>query len=271
MAAEAVNTGQVISPYLAIVCDERQDVSASDLRLMAALSRDTTSGKTRPNSLFLVGDRYQSLYRSPVSLTSCGIEVRGRACTLRRNYRTTEGIRRAAIKVVEGISFDDVEMQGDGEDETLQHYTSVRQGAPPQRQHFETPEAEADWIALQTQQEDGWPLLVLTRTNAWQQALDGRLRALGVNTKCLGAHESLSSEDRVVLCSMHRAKGLEAPRVIIAGMHLVPRPWRGKGDLGDKRIWERQERCLLYVAMTRARDWCALTGVRRARADEQGA
>lgn len=260
-ATGLVTSGQVTSPYLAVVCDEHQDVSASDLRLMAALTRDTTTGQTRPNSLFLVGDRYQSLYRSPVVLSRCGIAIRGRSCILRRNYRTTEGIRRAAIDVVRGVRFDEEEEGSENSSAVLDNYTSLRGGPPPTRQRFDSPEEEADWIAEQSRSDAGWPLLVLTRTNRWRDALYDRLRARGVAPKRLDAHESLTSEDRVVLCSLHRSKGLEAPRVIIAGMQFIPRPWHGRGDPGDKLIWERQERCLLYVGMTRARDWCALTRV----------
>lgn len=262
-ATELVLTGKVAPPYLAIVCDESQDVSASDLRLLAALTRDRDTGQTRPNSLYLVGDNYQSLYRAPIVLSRCGIEVRGQASILRRNYRTTEGIRRAAIEVVQGIDFDESEDEGDLD--VLSGYVSVRGGPKPEDHTFPTPEEEADWIAAQAQEEAGWPLLVLTRTNSWLQALSERLRTRGVSPKLLNAHESLSSDDRLVLCSLHRSKGLEAPRVIIAGRHAIPQPWNGKGDKGDKLIWERQERCLLYVGMTRARDWCAMTGVSKAR------
>ena len=126
---------------------------------------------------------------------------------------------------------------------------------------FASGEEEADWIVEQAHKVDAWPLLVLTRTNNWLEQLAGRLRTRGISPKLLGAHESISSEDELVLCSLHRSKGLEAPRVIIAGAQLIPRPWNGQGDAGDKLVWKRQEKCLLYVGMTRARDWCAKTGV----------
>ncbi len=254
-------TGAASTPYCAVVCDELQDVSASDLRLLAALTRDRDSGKVRPNSLLLVGDNHQSLYRSPIVLSRCGLDVRGHASVLRRNYRTTEGIRRAAIDVIKGVQFD--EDEDEGELDVLEHYTSTRSGPRPERRVFASAEQEADWIVEQSRAEAGFPLLILTRTNAWLDALAGLLRTRGVSPKLLAQHESLTDDDRVVLCSLHRSKGLEAPRVIIAGRHLIPRPWDGKGDAGDKLIWERQERCLLYVGMTRARDWCALSSLEK--------
>jgi hypothetical protein len=183
-ATDLIARGKVPSPYLAVVCDEQQDVSASDLRLMAALTRDSTSGKTGANSLFLVGDNYQSLYRSPVVLSRCGIEIRGRSSTLRRNYRTTEGIRREAIAVVKGIRFH--EGEDDGEHDPLKNNVSVRGGPRPLRETFPSPEDEADWIARQASEGDRWPLLILARTNRWLDALEDRLRMRGVPIKRLG-------------------------------------------------------------------------------------
>ncbi len=61
---------------------------------------------------------------------------------------------------------------------------------------------------------------------------------------------------------MHRAKGPEAPRVIVAGKQELPAPYPGGGDKADCDLWARRERSLLYVGLTRARDWCATTAAR---------
>lgn len=53
--------------------------------------------------------------------------------------------------------------------------------------------------------------------------------------------------NRVTLCTVHRAKGLEADRVIILNRHLMP-------DRRAEQEWQKeQERNLLYVAITRAK------------------
>ena len=258
-ATMLVASGQTTQPYAAVICDELQDVSASDLRLLAALVRDKESGKTWANGLFVVGDSYQSLYRQPVALSRCGIAITGRSSILKRNYRTTEGIRRAAIQAVKGVTFtqQEDELQGD----LFSGYVSSRQGPAPEEFQFKTPEAEADWIADRAKEQG--QLLILTRTNNWRNKLAEKLRTRGLRPKVLEGQDKLNSDDLLVLSTLHRSKGLEAPRVIIAGSHQLPQPWHGKGDSGEKSVWERQEKCLLYVGMTRARDWCAKTSVKR--------
>ncbi|HBQ12810.1 MAG TPA: hypothetical protein DEF51_17305, partial [Myxococcales bacterium] len=104
------------------------------------------------------------------------------------------------------------------------------------------------------------PMLVLARTRGWLKQLRDRLRARGLEPRLLENGRPDPSEP-MVLCSLHRAKGLEAPRVVIVGRQLVPARYPGGGDPGDRALWDRKERCLLYVGLTRARDWCAVSTV----------
>jgi superfamily I DNA/RNA helicase len=250
------------SPYSAIVCDEAQDLGAADLRLLAALSRDTATGTIRPNALTLCGDAYQRLYRAPVPLSACGIDVRGRAKNLKLNYRTTEAIRSAAVRLLSGTPED-----ADATDaSTLEGYRALRRGVPPEEHAFPTPEAEADWIAsLAKPTKKGEPaqgtLLVLARTNDWLDRLEKLLAARGRTPRRLGQNDLPSDDDPLVLCTLHRAKGLEAPRVVLAGRQLVPLKYPGGGDAADRATWDAKEIAALYVGMTRARDWCGVSSV----------
>lgn len=254
-AAEVLRSGEVPSPYAAVVCDEVQDVGASELRFLAALCTDPETGELRPNGLTICGDGYQRIYRVPVTLRACGVDVRGRASrVLRLNYRTTEAIRRAAVATVKGV--DASELEDDGVD-PLRGYRSLRRGEPPVEKRFASAEAEAEWLASIA---DGEPMLVLARTRGWLKQLRDRLRARGLEPRLLESGRPDPSEP-MVLCSLHRAKGLEAPRVVIAGRQLVPARYPGGGDPGDRALWDRKERCLLYVGLTRARDWCAVSTV----------
>jgi mRNA-degrading endonuclease RelE of RelBE toxin-antitoxin system len=259
-ATLAVATGEATQRYCAIVCDELQDVSAPDLRLLAALARDPDEGTIRPDALFLVGDAYQSLYRRPIALSHCGVEVRGRSTILRHNYRTTEGIRRAAIERVRDVTFADDER--DEGDALLDGYVSYRSGARPTEHTFTDAAGEADLIATHATDPDAppGPLLVLARTNTWLDRLESLLRERGLQPRRLGPNDAPSRDDTLLMCTLHRAKGLEAPRVFIAGAQLCPRPFPG-GDDTERAVWERQERCLLYVGITRARDQCVISRV----------
>lgn len=259
-ATRALLEGAAKSPYLAVICDEVQDVGASELRLLAALARDPSTDQLRPNGLTLCGDGHQRIYRVPVSLKSCGIDVRGRASRrLRLNYRTTDAIRRYAVAVVEGLPLDDLDADSGS---PLEGYRSLRAGVPPEHHSFATTAEEAGWIADRARDGGATPLLVLARRRSYLQELRERLAERGLSATILGPKDHLTGQEALVLCTMHRAKGLEAPRVIIAGKQLVPARFPG-GDEADRALWDRKERALLYVALTRARDWCATTRVEK--------
>ncbi|GAB4196359.1 MAG: ATP-dependent helicase [Sandaracinaceae bacterium] len=272
-AAALVRAGVIESPYAAIVCDESQDLGAADLRLLAALVRDPKTGALGPNTLTLCGDVYQRLYRAPVPWSACGIDVRGRAKNLKLNYRTTEAIRGAAVKLLSGKTPEDAD---ETDATTLDGYRALRRGVPPEEHAFPTPEAEADWIATlagppkkDAAKKSGakdeptkGTLLVLARTNEWLDRLEKLLAARGHRARRLGQNDLPSDDDTLVLCTLHRAKGLEAPRVVLAGRQLVPLRYPGGGDDADRASWEAKETAALYVGMTRARDWCGVSVVR---------
>ena len=248
-----------MQPYAAVVCDEVQDTSATELRLLAALTAGG-DGKTGENRLFLVGDGHQRLYRRPVSLLACGVDIRGRAHKLRLNYRTTQGICVAALKHLEGTELDEVDRDDDVQTamDALRGYRSVRAGAPPEKQKFASASEEADWIAGLL--DDDPNLLVLARRKAYLDELASLLQARGAQPLLL-ADNVKAPRDGLVLCSLHRSKGLEAPRVVVAGMQETPQRWPGP-KAGEKDLWARKEKALLYVGLTRARDWCGLSWVK---------
>lgn len=261
-ATKALLEGKTKSPYQAVICDEVQDVGASELRFLAALGRDTKAGKLRPNGLTLCGDGHQRIYRVPVTLQACGIIVRGRASRkLRLNYRTTDAIRRHAVAIVKDLPLDELDQDSGS---PLEGYRSLRAGVPPEHHEFATASEEADWIAERARELTHAPLLVLARTKKYLEQLEQALTERGLEPRVLGPSDRLSPEDELVLCTMHRAKGLEAPSVIIAGRQLVPAKYPGGGDKADRELWAKKERSLLYVAISRARDWVATS-----RGDEQ--
>src|SRR5207244_6111845 len=74
----------------------------SHLRFLAAL------GAERPNALFFAGDLGQRIFQQPFSWKSLGVDVRGRARTLRVNYRTSHQIRMRADRLL-GTEVTDVD------------------------------------------------------------------------------------------------------------------------------------------------------------------
>jgi hypothetical protein len=260
LARDAVEVllGGAARAYAAIVCDEVQDFGPAELRFVAALAASKDQ-KTRANALFLSGDGHQRIYRSGISLSACGIDIRGNSAILKLNYRTTEGIRAAAVQVIKGQGVDSLD-----EDEevrsALDGYRSLRGGPPPEKQSFVDRDAEVSWIAETVKAHPSEHTLILARTNALVDELREKLAARGVEVRRLG-QEDVSRGEGLVLCTLHRSKGLEAQRVIIAATDKIPARYPGGGDEADKVVWKKQEESLLYVGMSRARDWCALTGV----------
>lgn len=78
--------------------------------------------------------------------------------------------------------------------------------------------------------------------------------------------ESLEMSARVSLLTLHTAKGLEFPAVVIAGMEegLLPHQ-RSLGFIEDNEQALEEERRLCYVGMTRAQRHLILTGASRRR------
>ena len=75
-----------------------------------------------------------------------------------------------------------------------------------------------------------------------------------------------SNPDRagVRLATMHRLKGLEFKRVLISGVQAgsvpIKLPDAAFSDEASREDHDKRERCLFYVAATRARDHLAVTG-----------
>ncbi len=85
---------------------------------------------------------------------------------------------------------------------------------------------------------------------------------LAMHLASLGESELVGAvAERVQLLTLHAAKGLEFPVVFICGLEEGLLPWSMSGRPGDVE----EERRLLYVGMTRARDRLYLTHAKRRR------
>ena len=247
-------------PYRAVLADEVQDFAPNALKLLAAIATDSR------NSLFLVGDAHQRIYGFPTSLSHCGIKVGGRIRRLQLNYRTTAEIRRSAERVLEGHAVDDLDLGTD----TLKYDFSMRYGPEPEFRHFERETEEAEFIVgrLKSWLEASVPddsICLATRTNSQLKERYATILAVAEIPTVHVARTPTSERGPCVrLATMHRMKGLEFSRVLLAGVQDGTMPLSSEhteaADAAGREDWELKERCLFYVAQSRARDGLAVTG-----------
>ena len=240
--------------YTAAIVDEAQDMGAQAYRLMRALVPEG------PNDLFVVGDGHQRIYgRSRVVLGQCGIRIVGRSYKLRINYRTTEETRSWAVRLLDGREIDDL----DGGLDDHKGFKSLTHGPSPQVIVFDSAEQQAEFIVrwlgdLAGRGERLRSTCIVARTRAERDSVRQAIEEAGLPGVVL--EQDLpddAGDDAVRLATMHRVKGLEFDRVIMASLNegLVPLPRAIKGHADDNaREWaETEERALVYVAATRAR------------------
>lgn len=239
--------------YASIIVDEGQDLSPSAFRLLRTLA-----GEQHENDIFIVGDSHQRIYRNKAVLSKCGINIKGRSSYLRINYRTTEEIRKFAFALLNGVSFDDL----DDEYDNGKGVQSLTHGQKPEIKECKTLEEEMSYIvekiqALQAAGVDQKNICIVARTH---KLLDGYIAGLqnaGIKSFEIKANKiDDRSFEGVRIATMHRVKGLEFDHVFVAAVNKKVLPFGSKADFEDDVSLEEfrtGEKCLLYVALTRAR------------------
>jgi superfamily I DNA/RNA helicase/mRNA-degrading endonuclease RelE of RelBE toxin-antitoxin system len=240
--------------YQSVVVDEAQDFSANALRLVR-----TIAGPEHPDDLFLVGDPHQRIYGRAVTLSSCGIQVRGRRSqTLRLNYRTTGAICRWSLRALRNVEVDDLD---DGKADR-RGYVSLREGPAPRIELLEAPLEEERRVVETVRQKlgEGLPpenLCIVARTRApLVDRFGPALTRAGVDNVFLEQEEPRHAAVR--LATMHRVKGLEYPVVLLVALSEDQLPYRSPELRSEDPVVASlalvRERSLLYVAASRARD-----------------
>jgi superfamily I DNA/RNA helicase len=242
--------------YDHVLVDEAQDLHASQWRLLRAIVPE------QPDDLFIVGDAMQRIYGDTVSLRALGIETRGRATRLRRNYRTTHEIVGWALGLVSADTVIDLDELGTD----LSGYTPCGTVLVPILRPTSAGE-RADGVG---ERVGGWlaagygpeSVAVAVRGKEDVARVVAALKRAGVPAAQLGREGRLDASVNVGY--MHRLKGLEYACVAIVGLNemRVPPPERSSPPEDDhtQHIVDLQtERSLIYVAATRARDHLAVS------------
>jgi superfamily I DNA/RNA helicase len=242
---------RTVKPYTHVVVDEAQDLHPAQWRML----REAVA--PGPNDLFILSDAHQRIYDNRVSLSKLGIEIRGRAHKLRINYRTTHEILRWSLGLLADETFDDL----DGGLDTLAGYRSSFHGPEPELVGYKT---KGEEIAALVAAVGAWissgiepgEIGIAARTKDVLSLAEEELRAAGVAARLLADSKQL---DQVAIGTMHRMKGMEfkAMAIVDAGSTRVPLSSAVTQESVDamQHLQDLQrERCLVYVASTRARD-----------------
>ena len=238
--------------YQSIIVDEGQDFSPNAYKLLRVLA-----GAEHTNDLFIVGDTHQRIYKNRASLSKCGINVKGRSSYLRINYRTPEEIRKYAIALLKGIAFDDMDdTYGEGKEcQSLTHGDTAR------LKHYSSLSEEADAIISEIRELlnagiDARSICLVARTHKLLNEYISKITQNGLRVYEIKRSKADDHAlEGIRVATMHRVKGLEFAYVFIAGMNKGIMPLSSAIDYTDKPSEEESivaEKCLLYVALTRA-------------------
>jgi superfamily I DNA/RNA helicase len=237
--------------YRHVLVDEGQDLHSAHWRLLRAAVAEG------PDDLFIAADPHQRIYPNRVSLAALGISVRGRSRKLSLNYRTTQEILAWAMPLLGSGPVTGL----DGEADSLLGYRSPLRGQRPQVRRAATRDEEFALLAgrirawLTAGVEPG-AIGIAARSAALIRAAREALRSAGIGTASITGRGDAAG---VRAGTMHAMKGLEFRAVAVIGVEegVVPDPATVTTDDGDplSRAQNLQrERCVLFVACTRARD-----------------
>ena len=230
--------------FRAVVVDEAQDFGPAELMLVRALAEE------EPDSLFFALDPAQRIYKGPLSWQALGLEVRGRSFRLKVNYRTTREIARFAERILPAQL-----------EEEVREILSLLKGPVPQIQVCKDQKGGLQelvrWVRwLLDQGLNPQEVAVLSRTKYLANETARALELAGLRAVRLS--KSGDEGEGVRYGPVHGAKGMEFRAVAVFGANKDLFPLesllRGATAERDREVLMDQERNLLYVALSRARE-----------------
>ncbi|EGV52053.1 3'-5' exonuclease [Candidatus Endoriftia persephone] len=252
---DAVDKGYIPrGQYGALLIDEGHDFEEEWLKLVVQMV------DPERNSLLLLYDDAQSIYKKGsglgFSLSSVGIQAKGRTTILRLNYRNTREILRFAYAFAS--HYLDPKSADDDHIPLIEPEAAGNSGPEPVVRRFDSLPDEIHYTlkCLKKWHQQGVPwrdMAVLYAAGNQGHGVAAQLRVADIPHVWLGSKQYKSTydpgDDRVTVLTIHSSKGLEFPRVIMLGI----------GQLGDEQVGQPQNARLLYVGMTRAQECLLVT------------
>lgn len=242
--------------YSYIIVDESQDLTRVQLEIIRELYKESAD-----SSIIFIADVAQSIYSqswlSKRSFKSVGFDMSGKSNILSKNYRTTKQIAQAAYSLLSK----DNELKDNFE--YVEPELLERNGRKPLYRNFASQEEEMLYIAEEIKKcalsYDLQDIIVIARNNSYLNSIKEYLLKHGIDAELNKVFEQKHKNsfflNKIKLYTLHAIKGLEAAVVFIAGLNHDIMPYCA--DNLD------EERKLLYVGMTRARESLYMTSAGR--------
>lgn len=234
-----------IPPYSHIIIDEAQDLNKAQILTISKLVDEQT------NSLSIIADAAQRIFKSGFIWSEVGINVRGgRTIEFKKNYRNSAHIARAALSLLE-------KEQDKSEFTTVE--TALKGGEKPKVAYYSDFDEQLshldDQLILLRNTDNLKNTVVLHRSTSGVKQIKEFLDANGFTTELVKSNLPVNyGSERIKICTMSSVKGLEFNNVFILDLNdnIIPYP---PGFIEtDDEFHISTERRLLYTCMTRARN-----------------
>ncbi|MBD1856749.1 MULTISPECIES: DEAD/DEAH box helicase [Leptolyngbya] len=252
---EAVDQGRIpAGRYGAVMIDEGHDFEPEWLKLVVQMVDPETK------SLLLLYDDAQNIYETPgkkFSLSSVGVEARGRTKILKVNYRNTQDVLNLAYEFAR-----EVMMPTSNADEDIpvlvEPESAGRRGSKPQLIRLPSFRKETEYLIDRAKsfnaQGIAWnEMAIVYRSKFMGENIYSEFEQVGIPIEWVNrdseSRNYAPTAQSIKLVTMHSSKGLEFPVVFVPGVGFMPTRDRSP----------EEEARLLYVAMTRAIDELVMT------------
>ena len=244
-AASRVATGK----YDYVFVDEAQDLKPVAIRLCVKLAKD-------PRNVFLTADLNQSIYGGGFSWKKVadGLDFRGKAVNLRKNYRSTKEIWAGIRPILDGMM---------GVDKETLDEIPFRSGELPAKllcERDSEPAAIGRWVSSALLAEGLAPscAVILCQWNkmcgAMAAGLPKHLKARAMTSQNMDL-----GYDGLKVMTLHAAKGLQFPIVVVTGLRSGLFPWQASWGRDPMEVEELARR-LFFVACSRAMNQLLVVG-----------
>jgi superfamily I DNA/RNA helicase/mRNA-degrading endonuclease RelE of RelBE toxin-antitoxin system len=243
-AFEIVRSGLYQNKYDSVIIDEAQDLTPISLGFLVELSSDK-------KGIYLTADASQSIYSKGFSWKEVheSLQFRGRALTLRRNYRSTREISEAANTFLKSTN--------SGDSESLMT-RSIQTGPQPILTSYSSDQNQYEIIvkflkqmSIHLRLKVSAAAILVPSSTVGKEVADGVTKA-GIPARFMrGSKLDLDSDD-VKVITLASSKGLEFPIVVLS--NLDKKYPRFSDDFDEEELEEELKvaRRTLFVGFTRA-------------------